>query len=152
MTPSTQRWLGACLRSGTLASLLSGLAIVWGTRRDSADAAAGINAPSHWVWGDEALGERGLSRRYTATGALIHHTSSLFWAALYATWCERRRTPTVVAAATVASAAAWVDLQLVPHRLSPGFQHLLRRRNLAAVYAAFGLGLLLGSVQARRLP
>ena len=38
-----------------------------------------------------------------------------------------------------------VDYQLVPKRLQPGFDKHVSRKSLFAVYAAFGLGLAIGS-------
>jgi len=49
----------------------------------------------------------------------------------------------VVDAAAVTAVAALVDLRIVPHRLSPGFQDRLSGRALVQVYGGFALGLVL---------
>jgi hypothetical protein len=39
-----------------------------------------------------------------------------------------------------------VDFQLTPERLTPGFEHRLSHRSLAAVYGAFAVGLAVGAL------
>lgn len=141
--------------SGSLASLLSAAALVCAGRREVHDASAPVNAPSHWLWGGEALAQRGSDWRHTANGYLIHHLAASFWAVLHARALRghpaaARPAPALAAAAVTATLACAVDMRLVPHRLSPGFQHQLSRPALAVVYACFALGLAGGSLAMRR--
>jgi hypothetical protein len=49
-----------------------------------------------------------------------------------------------------AGIACFVDYQLTPKRLTPGFEHRLGRPEMANVYACFALGLMIGSMVMRR--
>jgi hypothetical protein len=139
---------------GTIAGVLSALALLWRGRSENASAAAPINAVSHWFWPREAFQRDDLTLKHTATGAAVHYASSLFWAALYAWLRDLRLRPTplnaVTDAAAVTTLAAVVDLRLVPERLSPGFDKRLSRPSTGLVYLCFGAGLALGGLLALR--
>ena len=138
------------LVSGSLASLCSAAYLVLaGDRRDRP--AAPVNAVSHWFFGDPALRQDSASWKYTATGYLTHHASSIFWAVLHAKlWGGRPEAkqplPAVAGAVAAAGVASFVDYQLTPKRLTPGFEHRLGRPEMVNVYACFALGLALGSM------
>ena len=142
------------LVSGSLASLASAAYLVLaGDRKDRP--AAPVNAVSHWFFGDPALRQDGASLKYTATGYLTHHLSSIFWAVLHAkAWGAREEAkkplPALAGAAAAAGIASFVDYQLTPKRLTPGFEHRLGRPELVNVYACFALGLALGSLLMKR--
>jgi hypothetical protein len=133
---------------GTAAMALSTALLAWRGRVEHASAAAPLNAVSHWLWGDESLRRNRLTWSFTGLGAATHWTSSLLWAVLYEALLSRRRTgdaPAVLLdAAGIAALAAWVDLRLVPERLTPGFERRMSRRSLIAFYVCFGAGLALG--------
>lgn len=142
------------LVSTVLASVLSGAVLVWRSRVDTGHAPAAINAVSHWLWGDEALRCNEVTARETAIGAVVHAGSSMLWAGLFE-WLQSRRMPTrpvvsVSNAAAVTAIAATVDLKLVPHRLTPGFQERLSDRSLVLTYAAFAAGLAIAGALTRR--
>jgi len=134
---------------GMIAGLASALALIVRGRHDTGHAPAAINAPSQWIWGKPALRQNRSSARFTATGMAIHQASSLLWAFVNQMLLSRtavsRPNRALGTAALTTAMAAWVDLCLVPERLSPGFQHRLSKRSLVMVYALFGLGLALGS-------
>jgi hypothetical protein len=46
--------------------------------------------------------------------------------------------------------ACFVDYQLTPTRLTPGFEHRLGKPELVNVYACFALGLAIGSLLMRK--
>lgn len=137
------------LAGGGAAGLASLAALALAGRRDAGSVAAPINAPSHALWGERALRRDDASLRYTGTGAAIHLASGLFWGVVHERLCGRRAARSaggaLAAAACTTAVAAAVDLLLVPERLTPGFQHRLSKPGLAFVYAAFGVGLALGS-------
>jgi hypothetical protein len=145
---ASQRWLQRVLTDGTLASVLSGLVLAWRGRGDTGSAVAAVNAPSHWLWGHEALRRNDTTARHTLLGALVHQASSVFWAFFYDALQRRRRRPTpasaFVDAAAVTTLAAVVDLKVVPERLTPGFERRLSDRSLWWVYVSFGVGLAIG--------
>lgn len=134
--------------AGSAASALSTLALAAGGQRDSGSPFAPTNAISHWIWKDEAFGADSADLRHTLTGYLIHHGTSVFWATLHAKVCGRRglaeHPDRLLTAALLSSAVAcFVDYQLTPERLQPGFEKRLSTPSMVAVYAAFGLGLAL---------
>lgn len=137
--------LQRAFRAGSVASVCSTLVISFLSHRRNDAVAAGTNATSQWLWGREARRRDGWSLRHTLAGYVIHHASSLFWAAGFE-WLRRgRRAPLRVAslAAATTLVAYVVDYKIVPSRLQPGFDRRLRPYDLIPVYAAFGLGLAL---------
>ena len=136
--------------SGSLASVLSAAYLAWAGQRRGQPAAP-VNAVSHWIFGDRALHEDEPSLMHTLGGYLIHHTASIFWGVLHAkAWGAREQAkdpiPAVAGAGTAASVACFVDYQLTPKRLTPGFEHRLGRPEMANVYAFFALGIAIGSL------
>lgn len=145
-------WLARAAVAGTWASALSVAVLALRGRQEAGTATASLNAPSHWLFGQEALRSNRPSWRHTFSGLLIHHGSSLFWALLYSRLLQQqqhRRDPAwpVLTAVGVTALAAWVDLRLVPKRLTPGFEHRLSNTSLVWVYGAFAAGLALGGLR-----
>lgn len=143
------------LVGGATSSVLSTVALALLGHREAGSAYAPTNAVSHWIWGDEALREDAPSMRHTVPGYLIHHGSATFWSVLFERMCghllDRKEPATTLGVATAASAVAcFVDYQLTPRRLQPGFEKHLSRPALAVVYGAFGVGLALGAMLSRR--
>lgn len=141
--------------SGSIASALSTVALVLCGRRETGRHAAATNATSHWIWGARATRMNRPSLRYTGIGYAIHHAASILWATFYERWfgrpCARHDLPTIVAgSAAVATLAAFVDFELTPQRLTPGFEKRLSRPALFAVYSAFAAGLAVSCVLRRR--
>lgn len=140
---------------GAMASLASTLALAACGKREAGSMFAGVNAVSHWLWGDPATRADQPSLKHTLVGYLIHHACSMFWATLFEKTCRRTLDKKEIAAtATVAAAATAVacitDYQLTPPRLRPGFEQRLSRTSLLIVYAAFGIGLAAGAFANRR--
>lgn len=136
--------------SGSLASILSAAYLAYAGQRRGHPAAP-VNAVSHWFFGDRALRKDEPSLLYTVSGYLTHHAAAIFWAVLHAkAWGTRREAkkplPAAAGAATAAAVACFVDYQLTPKRLTPGFEHRLARPEMANVYACFALGLMVGSL------
>jgi hypothetical protein len=152
---SWKRALREGLVTGAAASVASTVALAICGRRESGNAAAPVNAVSHWVWDREALSANAPSVRHTLTGYLVHHGASIFWATLHArVWGmheHNKRPLRALAGGAVASAVAcFVDYRLTPERLTPGFEHRLSKTSMSAVYACFGLGLAVGSMALTR--
>lgn len=141
--------------SGAAASVVSTAVLSAMGRREAGSAYAPTNATSHWIWGDRAAMQNAPSWRYTGTGYLIHHASASFWAVIYEKWfnASGHREPALPAlakGAALAGLAAFVDYQLTPRRLQPGYEMRLSRKALLAVYAGFGLAMAARSVLVRR--
>jgi hypothetical protein len=136
--------------SGSLASILSAAYLGWaGNRRD--EPAAPLNAVSHWFFGNRALREEEPSTLYTLTGYVTHHCASMFWAVIHAkAWGARpeakKPLPALAGAVAAAGVASFVDYQLTPKRLTPGFEHRLGKPEMLNVYACFAIGLAIGSM------
>lgn len=135
---------------GTLASLASTAALAWFSRREAGSAYAGANAISHWLWGDRAFHQNQPTLKYTLVGYGIHHASAHLWGSIFEQLAGRvlgRKSPatTVAASAAATAVACFVDYQLTPKRLQPGFEQRISRPSLALVYVAFGLGLAAGA-------
>ena len=140
--------------SGSIASLLSaGCLALEGRLRGTT--AAPMNAVSHWFFGDRALHEDEPSLLYTMGGYLTHHCAAIFWGVLHARFWGGKRAhkealPAIAGAVGASAVACFVDFQLTPQRLTPGFEHRLGKPELANVYACFALGLLIGTLMMRR--
>jgi len=135
----------ACV-SGSWASLVSTAALALAGTRDCRSAFAPVNAVSHWLWKDRALGQDDATLRYTVSGYAIHHVASIFWACFFeslgsASRKRRGSAGLLLDAGTVSVLAAAVDLRCTPERLTPGFERRLTPATLTGVYAAFGIGL-----------
>ncbi|HYF21317.1 MAG TPA: hypothetical protein VEA40_25870 [Ramlibacter sp.] len=141
--------------SGSVASLFSAVVLALAGQRETPTPAAPLNATSQWLWGRQARFVDQADGRHTVAGYLIHHGAACFWAALHARALDGRPAfdrpgPAIAAAAGTAALAAFVDYNLTPDRFTPGFEHRLSRPALAATYAAFAVGLAVGSLAMRR--
>jgi hypothetical protein len=140
--------------SGSLASLFSAAYLtLCGARRG--EPAAPLNAVSHWFFGNRALHEDDPHPLFTVPGYLVHHAASVFWGTLYAkAWSAREEAkqplPAAAGAVVAAGIASFVDYQLTPKRLTPGFEHRLGKPEMVNVYAMFALGLAVGSLLMKR--
>lgn len=141
---------------GGIAGLASLAALALGGRAERGSPWGPVNAPSHWLWGDPALHQDGATPRYTATGLVVHQLAASFWGVLHEFFLGasgEAKGPALLLrdAALTTAVAAVVDLRVVPHRLTPGFQRRLSAGSLGVVYVLFGLGLAVGShVSGRR--
>jgi hypothetical protein len=143
------------LVSGSSASLLSTAALAALGKAETGSMSAPTNAISHWIWGGKAARKNAPSMRYTLVGYAIHHASATFWALLFekvmGEQMDKKNPALTLTAATAASAVAcFVDYQMTPQRLRPGYEKRLSRPALAVVYGAFGVGLALGAMAIRR--
>ena len=152
---STRTVAYRALVAGSCASVLSAGALALAGRREAGSAAAPINAVSHWYWGDRAFRQQQTDVTHTVAGYLTHHSAAVFWAALLAWYLQRRprwNRPTrlLIASAATSAIACFVDFRLTPQRLTPGYEHRLSHKALAATYLAFGIGLALGALLTAR--
>jgi len=137
--------------AGSLASVLSTAVLATAGLRQAGSAVAPTNAVSHWLWGEESLHAQQPTLRHTLTGYVTHHLAAVFWAALYSRLYghrdEAKRLPQAVAGGIATSAVAcFIDYQLTPKRLTPGFEHRLSTGAMVAVYAALATGFALGAL------
>jgi hypothetical protein len=133
------------LVTGCFASLTSTIALVLRSKTDAGSHFSATNAISHWLYGDKAFSQDQLNLRYTAVGYAIHHMSSTLWAGVYEKWFPvtdgKPTDKIIIDAFKVAALAYFVDYNLTPHRLRPGYEKHLTSVSMAAVYSSFALGL-----------
>jgi hypothetical protein len=132
--------------SGSVASVISTIALAVCGQKENGTPYGPTNAISHWFWGDRAIRKDGASNRYTVTGYTIHHASSTLWAVIYEkifgeSADKKEVVPALAGGLTVAALACFADYNLTPKRLQPGFEQRLSRKSLCLVYGAFGLAL-----------
>ena len=134
------------LVTGSIACVatLAAAALCSAARKGSA--VAPVNATSHVLWGEEAARALRPDAKHTLPGVAINEGASVFWAAIYEQVFGRRAErgewgAALAGGAAIAALAYLVDYHLVSKRLTPGWEHHLDGRSLAAVYAALGLSL-----------
>lgn len=137
--------------AGTVATVVSTALLAVIGRRENRSAVAPVNAVSHWLWGEESLHADAADLRHTLTGFLTHHLAAVFWASLYSLLHGQRteaKTPVrAVAGGIATSAVAYaVDYHVVPKRLTPGWEHRMAPRSLAATYGSLAVGFALGAL------
>ncbi|HKO68995.1 MAG TPA: hypothetical protein VJU53_14430 [Burkholderiaceae bacterium] len=145
MALTWKRAFNRALLSGTCASILSTVALAARGLRETGSALAPINAVSHWYWGDRATRVDDANVKYTVPGYLTHHATSVFWAVffekVFGSHMRGRSGRTLAMSAATAAMACFVDYQMTPKRLTPGFEHRLSKASLFFVYTAFAVGL-----------
>lgn len=142
------------LISGAVASVLSTAVLALCGQLENRRPAGPINGPSQWVYGRWAARVRSPSWRHTLTGFLVHHVMATGWAFVHERAFGKRKAlqplpQRLGRAAVTAAAANFIDFQLTPRRLRPGFETQLSRKSLFAVYAAFAIGLALVAPRGR---
>jgi hypothetical protein len=143
------------LVTGTVAGLAAAAALALLARAVGKGALQPINATSHWLHGDNAGECDALDAGHTMIGFATHLASAVFWALPFEFWRARRRPAAagaLVRGACITSAvAAAVDYGITPKRFTPGWELVLGKRSLVAVYAALALGLVSGTKLAQAL-
>ncbi len=146
--------LRRALLSGTAAGATSTLALAIVARLEGKGALQPVNATSHWLNGRAAASVRHADLRHTATGVLTHYAATLFWAVLFERCIARRHPieplPMLGSSMAMSALAAAIDYSVTPKRFTPGWEFVLSKRAMAAVYAAMAAGLAAGALAARR--
>jgi hypothetical protein len=152
---SWQQAFATALRSGSAAAVLSAAMLALCGKVERNAPAGPLNGPSQWIWGPRAARHRRARLRETAVGYAIHHGVSIGWATLHekyiASRFDNRSLPEqLLAGATTASIACFMDYGVARGRLQPGFEKHLGRKSLLLVYVAFALGLAIGNKRRTR--
>jgi hypothetical protein len=152
----SQGVLKRAIASGTISGLATAAVALLEGKRETGSYYAPLNATSHIVWGNEAARQDSPSLKYTLTGFLLNHASTIFWALFYeklfgrdatehghagsrtsqAPWAEP-----VLGAAAVTTAAYVIDYHLIPERFTPGFEKRLSAKSLATIFVTLAIGL-----------
>lgn len=141
---------GRTLRSGSAAAIATTVVLALRARAEGQHVVQPVNATSHWFLGDAAGRSRAVDLKHTLGGYLTHHAASLLWAGVFEAlrlWRPQRNP--LGDAALVATLAAVVDYAVVPRRLTPGWELVVRPRSIALAYTAMGLVLATAAVGRR---
>ncbi|PTQ81518.1 hypothetical protein C8R21_10969 [Nitrosospira multiformis] len=152
--------LGRAVISGTVSGLATAGVASFAGKYENGSYAAPLNATSHIIWGEEAAYHDRPSLKYTLTGFLLNHASTIFWASFYEKLSgshgarqRMRRFPFTISpepvslvkpvcrGAAVAVAAYIIDYYLIPKRFTPGFEKRVSGKSLTAIFAALAVGL-----------
>ena len=142
--------LRSALLSGSCASLGSTAVMAVAARAEGKAAVRPINATSHWLNGEAAGSYEGFDGAHTAVGFLTNHVASIFWAVFFEAWRLRRGPagPLLMLrdAVVLSAVAAAVDYGPTPKRFTPGWEFVLSRKGMAAVYGGLAAGLAAGAL------
>ncbi len=145
--------LGYALSSGTLAGVGSAAAVMAVAQREGKVPWQPLNGTSHWLWGARAGSVPKMDGPHTAVGAATHQASAMFWGAIFGAWIGRSPRPgtgeIIAKAAVTGAVAAVVDYGLVPRRATPGWEHAVSNRGVAAGFVGLAAGLALGALLVR---
>jgi hypothetical protein len=139
--------------TGSVASVVSSVALAALSRIETGHPLAAVNATSHWLWSGESFRQNGPSIRHTVVGYAIHHVASMFWGVvaerLFAESTCRPATRVLRNAALTTAAASVGDYLVVPKRFTPGVEARLSPKAVALFYLAFAAGLAAGMTYVR---
>ena len=145
----------SALVSGTVASVTSTAALALVARMEGRAAFQPLNATSHWLHGPGAAAFEGVDLKRTGTGYATHHAATIFWALFFARWVSVERTDRVLPlardAVLMAAIAAAVDYGATPKRFTPGWELVLSKKAMAAVYLAMAAGFFAGTLLDQQL-
>jgi hypothetical protein len=144
------------LVTGTIASVVSTVALAALARAEGKSEVQPTNATSHWLHGDEAGQREGADLAHTAVGYATHHASAIFWAVPFEAWLAYDPPHTVGEvvgrAALVSGFAAAFDYGVVPNRLTPGWELVVSDKSMVGAFASLACGLAAGALVSRALP
>lgn len=139
--------------TGSVASVVSSVALAALSQMETGHPFAAVNATSHWLWKGESFRQDGPTIRYTLVGYAIHHLASMFWGVvadrLFADSTCRPATRVLRNAALTTVAASVGDYLVVPKRFTPGVEARLSRGAVSLFYLAFAAGLAAGMIYVR---
>jgi hypothetical protein len=145
----------SALVTGTVASVVSTVALVLLAKAENKRPLQPTNATSHWLHGDQAARYDELDAAHTLLGYTTHHASAVFWAVPFEAWLAIRPPRTSAEllrdACALSAIAAAVDYGLTPKRLTPGWELILSKSSMSMAYGAMAVGLAAGALLARRL-
>lgn len=145
----------SALVTGSVASVISALALAAMARSEGRSAFQPINATSHWLHGDRAGDQRAPDLAHTALGYTTHHASAIFWAVPFEAWLATQPPRSGVGllrdAAALSAVAAVVDYGIAPKRLTPGWELAVSKRSMFGAFASLAVGLAAGALISRQL-
>ena len=145
----------SAVSSGGITAVATAASVSLTGARDTCSAVAPINATSHIAWGESAAHFEGIDAKRTGLGMLLNAGACVFWATFYERYfgraADRGDVGVALLGGGIVAAAAYVtDYHLVPKRMSPGWEHRLSGRSLAATYTVLALSLTLRGLLRKR--
>jgi hypothetical protein len=141
---SLSRVTFAAFVRGSIASLISTVALAGLAKLDGKGFAQPTNSTSHWLYGRTAAHRKKVDISHTLVGFLTHHASAVFWALPFEVWLARRPGRSFFEllrdAGILSVVAALVDYRLAPKRLTPGWEMVLSKRSMIGAYSALAIG------------
>jgi hypothetical protein len=145
----SSRTLGPALISGALVSLATTGALMLLARGAGKRAVQPTNATSHWLHGERAGKVARADVAHTAVGYATHHASAVFWALILEAWLSDRSPRPLgrllANASAMTAIAAAVDYGITPRRLTPGWESVLSKRSIGAVFVVMAVAMTVGA-------
>ena len=137
--------------TGGLTTVATTAAALIVSKLETGRAAAGLNATSHIVWGEEAASVDGFEPKYTLVGGLLNAGAMLAWSVLHEVLPPQPGALSALSKGLLTSGAAYLtDYRVVPSRLTPGFEKRFSPRGMAWMYGVLGAAFTLaGAITAR---
>lgn len=130
------------IRTGLAVSAATSAVLAFAAAARGRPAVAPSNATSHWMHGEKAGATVDIDAEHTALGQATHTGASIFWSVLFHAWRKRRSPGTLMGdAVATAAVAGVVDYAVVPKRLTPGWELVLPKSDIALTYAVMALAL-----------
>jgi hypothetical protein len=152
---ATLRLGASAMVTGTVASVVSTIALAALAKSEGKSGIRPTNSTSHWLHGDEAGSREIADVAHTAVGYATHHASAVFWALPFEAWLAknppRSSGELLGTAAAVSAVAAVVDYGIAPRRLTPGWELTLSKRSMVGAFAGLAVGLAAGALLSREL-
>jgi hypothetical protein len=143
------RTIARVILGSTLTSIATTAAVMILSKRDTGHPAAGLNAVSHILWGDEAGRRNHFDLKHTALGTGLNSMAMLSWSAVGELLPRPRGPLGAIRNGLLLSGLAYVtDYYVVPRRLTPGFEKRLSRESMLETYLVLAGAYALGSVLA----
>ena len=86
---TTLRLSISALVTGTVASIVSTVALAALARSEGKSGVQPTNSTSHWLHGDEAARRENADIAHTSVGYATHHASAVFWALPFEAWLAK---------------------------------------------------------------
>ncbi|WP_131195822.1 hypothetical protein [Lichenihabitans psoromatis] len=137
--------------SGALGSLTSTVALMVAAKIENRGLLQPTNSTSHWLNGEQASLVTKGDLAHTGVGLATHLAATIFWAVPLQLWVgSRRPVPPIEAlgkALAISAVAVVVDYGATPKRFTPGWEMVLSKWSMAAVYVAMAAGLAIGATR-----
>jgi hypothetical protein len=139
--------------SGAGAASASVVSIMLLSKAEGNSVVRPINASSHLFFGPADASRDNVSARHTIPGIAINTGAAFFWGAIFASLLAANgkipASQIVTRALATTLAAAALDYGLMPRRLRPGWELVLKARSVVVGLAAMGVGLAAGGFGAQ---